>query len=70
MLPIGLVHEQTPPMTIGVPCAVVAVEADPVETVGAEPVDAWLVGGLLEPVLLLDEQAATTTSTAPRPNNR
>jgi hypothetical protein len=68
MLPIGLVQEQTPPMTIGVPCAVVGVEADPVELVGAEPVEALLVGGLPDPVLLLDEQAATTTRTAPRQN--
>src|SRR5437764_559587 len=57
-------------MTIGAPCPVVAVEPVPVEPPGAEPVDAWLVGGLPELVLLLDEHAATTTRTAIRPNNR
>ena len=64
----GLVQLQTPPITIGDPVGAAA--AEPVDFWGAEPVDCWLVDGLpavvglLDDVLLLDEQATSTTAAA------
>ena len=80
MLPKGLVQSQIPAMTIGDPVGVAAAEpvddwlVEPVEDWLVEPVDCWLpaaaVVGLLDDVLLLDEQAASTSAATPTQRTR